>query len=162
MWPVNSFLGCHVGPDPASSVIWRSDCLHIHINNGSFFFMPRLSRYTWLMNIALFIFFHVEENGTKRRRPCPAYSCASPKRTEHAETPPPFGGVRQSARFFLSISSMLGAGQRGKLNSERHPDCYTFRSFCLGGWLYASSGQGYGVFAFHLTPGTLGPSTPSL
>jgi hypothetical protein len=57
MWRVNSFLGCHAGPDPASSVIWRSDCLHIHTNFGSLFSMPFLFREMWLMNPDLFIFF---------------------------------------------------------------------------------------------------------
>ena len=37
-------------------------------------FLENLQMFTILVKIfnALFIFFHVEENGTKRRRPCPA------------------------------------------------------------------------------------------
>jgi hypothetical protein len=33
-------------------------------------------------------------------------------RPERAETHPPGGGLRQSARFFPTAASMLGAGQR--------------------------------------------------
>jgi hypothetical protein len=57
--------------------------------------------------------FHVKENRTKRKRPCPATPCASSRRPEHAETRPPLGGLRQSAHFFPSATSMLGPGQRG-------------------------------------------------
>jgi hypothetical protein len=59
-----------------------------------------------------FIFLHAQENRTKRKRPCPALSCASPKRPERAETRLPSGRLKQSARFIPSASSMLGAEQR--------------------------------------------------
>jgi len=60
------------------------------------------------------IFYESIKKWYQKKPPCPALSCASPLRPERAETQPPVGGLRQSARFLPAASSMLGAGQRGK------------------------------------------------
>ena len=58
----------------------------------------------------LLIFFHVEENGTKRRRPCPALSCASSNRPMMRRIVPPCG-VAKLARV-LTICRLLRVSLR--------------------------------------------------
>jgi len=48
----------------------------------------------------------------QKKTPFPAQTCASSLRPACAETHPLCGGLKQSARFFLSAPPMLGAGQR--------------------------------------------------
>jgi hypothetical protein len=90
-----------------------------------------------------FIFFLAKENGTKRKRPCPAYPCASTLRPERAETHPPCGGLRQSARFFPSAPPMLGAGQR-ELKNHKVKSRIRFKD--LFRWILSM------LLAFHLNP----------
>jgi len=60
----------------------------------------------------------VEENGTKRRRPCSASSCASPLRPVRAETPPAIRRGQTVRALFLAAASMLGAEQREQTKTQ--------------------------------------------
>ena len=56
------------------------------------------------------------------------------QRPERAETHPPYGGLKQSARFFPSAPPMLGAEQRETENQNSE----TFSNFLRGSYLRSS------------------------
>jgi hypothetical protein len=58
------------------------------------------------------IFFRVKENGSKRKRPCPACPCASSRRPEHAETRPAFAQATAGLRKVRALYSVRPADAR--------------------------------------------------
>jgi len=77
----------------------------------------------------------VPENEAKEHARVPrcfALPCASPLRPARAETRPPISGLRQSARFCPSATSMLGEGQR---ETKNHTVKNRFSSPFQGGYL---------------------------
>jgi len=68
--------------------------------------MPFLFREMWLMNPDLFIFFRVEENGTKRRRPCPE-PCGCACASRPWPDAPKLGRLRRTQTVVASLSAKV-------------------------------------------------------